>query len=167
MTIGPNETGRVGPLRIRSPQRFVAGVVLLGICFLVFWAVADLSSGTVQNMGPGMFPRALAALLGISGTIQIAVSFWLEGQSLEQWSFRGPVLVTAGILLFALTVRPLGLSVAGMLALAVSGFAIQDARPRQVIVFSALVTVACVILFRYLLEMSIPVLVIPGTGIRF
>jgi putative tricarboxylic transport membrane protein len=167
MTIGPNDTGRVGPLRVRSPQRFVAGAVLLGICFFVFWAVADLSPGTVKSMGPGMFPRALAALLGISGAILVAVSFWLDGESLERWSFRGPVLVTAGILLFALTVRPFGLSVAGMLALVVSGFAIQDARPRQVIVFSALLTLACVILFRYLLEMSIPVLVVPGTGIRF
>lgn len=142
-------------------------MVLLGICLFVFWAVADLSSGTVKSMGPGMFPRALAALLGISGAILIAVSFWLEGEALERWAFRGPVLVSAGILLFALTVRPFGLSVAGMLALVVSGFAIQDARPRGVIVFSALTTLACVILFRYLLEMSIPVLVIPGTGIRF
>jgi putative tricarboxylic transport membrane protein len=167
MTVGPNDTGRVGPFRIRSPQRFVAGVVLLGICFFVFWAVADLGPGTVKAMGPGMFPRILAALLGSSGTILIAVSFWLEGESLERWSFRGPVLVSAGILLFALTVRPFGLSVAGVLALVVSGFGIQNSRPREVIVFAALTTLACVILFRYLLEMSIPVLVIPGTGIRF
>jgi hypothetical protein len=167
MTIGPRKAGRVGPLRIRSPQRFVAGVVLLAICFFVFWAVADLGQGTVKAMGPGMFPRALAALLGIGGAVLIVVSFWLDGASLERWSFRGPVLVSAGIVLFALTVRPLGLSVAGMLALVVSGFAIEGARPREVIVFAALVTLACVILFRYLLEMSIPVLVIPGTAIRF
>jgi len=161
------DTARIGPLRIRSPQRFLAGVVLIGICFFILWAVADLSSGTVKAMGPGMFPRALAVLLGISGGILIALSFWLDGEPLQQWSFRGPVLISAGILLFALTIRPLGLTIAGMLALVVSGFATPDARPREVFVFSALLTLACVILFRYLLEISISVLIIPGTGIRF
>jgi hypothetical protein len=49
----------------------------------------------------------------------------------------------------------------------VSGFATPEARLREVTVFSALLTLACVVLFRYLLAMSIPVLTIPGTGIQF
>jgi predicted membrane-bound mannosyltransferase len=157
--------GRVRRLRIRSPQRLVAGAVLVGICGFVFWAVADLDPGTVKAMGPGMFPRSLAALLGIGGTVLIALSFWLDGEPLGQWSLRGPVLVTAGILLFAMTLRPFGLSVACMLALATSGFATPEARPREVIVFAALLSLASVILFRYLLQISVAVLIIPGTGI--
>jgi len=167
VAVGPNHTGRLGLPRIRSPQRFVAGAVLIGICLFVFWAVADLRQGTVTAMGPGMFPRALATLLGIGGTMLMAVSFWVDGESLERWSLRGPILVCAGIVLFALAIRPLGLFIACMLALAVSGFATPDARPRQVIVFSLLLALASVGLFRYLLEISIPVLIIPGTGIRF
>jgi putative tricarboxylic transport membrane protein len=137
----------------------------MGICFFVFWAVADLSPGTVKAMGPAMFPRALAALLGVGGASLIAVSFWLDGEPLERWSIRGPFLVSVGILLFALTIRPFGLSVACMLALVASGFATPEARPREVIVFSTLLTLASVILFRYVLQISVPVLVIPGTGI--
>jgi len=167
VAVGPNNTGRSVPFRIRSPQRLVAGVVLLGICFFVLWAVADFRQGTVTAMGPGMFPRALAVLLGMGGAILVAVSFWIDGEPLEQWSFRGPILVSAGILLFALTIRPLGLSVAAMLALVVSGFATPGARPRGLIVFAVLMTLACVVLFRYLLEISVPVLIVPGTGIRF
>ena len=156
----------MGPLRIRSPQRFCAGLVLIGICLFVFWAVADLSHGTVTAMGPGMFPRALAVLLGIGGGVHVVLSFLLDGEPLQRWAIRGPVLVSAAILLFALMLRPFGLAVAGMLALVVSGFAIRDSRPREVMVFAALVTVVCVVLFRYVLEVSIPVLIIPGTGIR-
>jgi putative tricarboxylic transport membrane protein len=162
-----NDAGGAGPLRIRSPQRFFAGLVLIAVCFFVLWAVEGLSHGTVTAMGPGMFPRALAVLLGIGGAILVVLSFWLDGAPLEQWSFRGPALVTVGILLFALTIRPFGLAVASMLALMVSGFASPDARLREVAVFSVLVTLACIVLFRYLLEMSIPVLIIPGTGIEF
>jgi len=152
---------------VRSPQRFFAGLVLIGICLFVLWAVADLSQGTATAMGPGMFPRGLAVLLGISGVVQVVQSFLLEGEPLQRWAIRGLVLVTVGILLFALTLRPFGLAVAGMLALVVSGFGIEGARPRAVIAFSALVTIVCVVLFRYILEVSIPVLIIPGTGIRF
>ena len=165
MAIGPNDPGWIPPPRIRSPQRFVAGVFLIGICCFVFWAVADLSPGTVKAMGPGMFPRALAVLLGAGGAIQIAISFWLDGESLERWSLRGPILVCGGILLFALTIRPFGLSVACMVALVVCGFGTPDARPRQVVVFAALLTLASVVLFHYLLEISVPVLVIPGIGV--
>jgi putative tricarboxylic transport membrane protein len=157
----------MGPVRIRSPQRFLAGLVLIAICCFVLWAVAGLRQGTLTAMGPGMFPRALAVLLGIGGVILVALSFWRDGEPLERWSFRGPVLVTIGILLFALTIRPFGLAVASMLALMVSGFATPEARLREVTVFSALLTLACVVLFRYLLAMSIPVLTIPGTGIQF
>jgi putative tricarboxylic transport membrane protein len=161
-----NDTGRVRRLRIRSPQRFVAGAVLIGVCCFVLWAVADLDPGTVKAMGPGMFPRSLAVLLGIGGIVLIAVSLWLDGEPLGRWSLRGPILVPAGILLFAMTVRPFGLSVACMLALVASGFATPATRPREVIVFAALLTLASVVLFRYLLQISVPVLVIPGTGIR-
>jgi putative tricarboxylic transport membrane protein len=114
-----------------------------------------------------MFPRTLAVLLGISGVILVTLSFLLDGAPLEKWSLRGPVLVTVAILLFALTIRPFGLAVASMLALMLSGFATPDARLREVTVFSALLTLACVILFRYLLDMSVAVLIVPGTGIQF
>lgn len=162
-----SSTGRIGPLRIRSPQRFFAGLVLIAVCFFVLWAVKGLSQGTLTAMGPGMFPRALAVLLGISGVVLVVFSFWLDGEPLEQWSFRGPILVTVGILLFALTIRPFGLAVASMLALMVSGFATPEARLREVTVFSALLTFACIVVFRYLLAMPISVLTIPGTEVRF
>ena len=167
MASEPNQTSRIGPLRLRSPQRFVSGFILIAICFFVLWAVAGLSHGTLTSMGPGMFPRALAVMLGLSGLALVVLSFWLDGDPLEKWSFRGPILVTIGIVLFALTIRTFGLAVASMLALMVSGFATPEARLREVTVFSVLLTLACIVLFRYLLGMSITVLSIPGTMIRF
>jgi putative tricarboxylic transport membrane protein len=128
---------------------------------------ADLNQGTIKFMGPAMFPRALAVMLGISGMVLIAISLMRDGEGLEKWALRGPVLVNAGIILFALTIRPFGLAVAGMLALTVSGFATEEARPREVIVFAAAITLGCIILFRYLLDMAVPVLIVPGTSIEF
>jgi len=64
-----NNTGRMGPLRIRSPQQFLSGLVLIAICLFVLWAVEGLRQGTLTAMGPGMFPRSLAVLLGIGDEI--------------------------------------------------------------------------------------------------
>jgi hypothetical protein len=163
----PNNAGRTGPLRIRAPQKFVAGIVLIGICAFVLWAIANLNQGTIKFMGPAMFPRSLAVLLGLCGLILIGDSLIRDGEALARWSLRGPVLVIAGIILFALTIRHFGLAVAGMLALVVSGFATEEARPREVVIFAAAITLGCIVLFRYLLDMSVPVLIVPGTSIRF
>jgi hypothetical protein len=163
----PSSPGRAGRLRIRAPQRFVAGLALVGICAFVLWGVAGLSQGTVKFMGPAMFPRWLAILLGIAGLVLIGHALLRDGEALAQWSWRGPVLVNAGIILFALTIRPFGLAVAGLLGLVVSGFATAEARPREVIIFAAAITIACIVLFRYLLGMAMPVLIVPGTAIRF
>jgi putative tricarboxylic transport membrane protein len=154
-------------LRIRAPQKFVGGIALVGICAFVLWAVDDLSGGTIQLMGPAMFPRGLGILLGIGGIVLMADSLLRDGEGLEKLALRGPLLVTAGIILFALTIRSLGLAVAGTLALIVSGFATEEARPVEVVAFAAAVTFGCIVVFRYLLGMSVPVLVIPGTSINF
>jgi hypothetical protein len=163
----PDIAGRPRRSRIRAPQKFVAGFALVCICAFVLWATADLNQGTIKFMGPAMFPRWLAIMLGVGGVILIADSLLRDGEELAKWSLRGPVLINAGIVLFAITVRPFGLAVAGMLALVVSGFGTAEARPREVIIFAAALTLGCIILFRYLLDMTVPVLIIPGTSIRF
>jgi putative tricarboxylic transport membrane protein len=162
-----NNAGRLRPLRIRARQDFLAGIILIGICAFVLWAVDDLNQGTFERMGPAMFPRVLGLLLGLGGVILIVKSLLCDGEAIEKLSLRGPILVTAGIITFALTIRTLGLAVAGMLALIVSGFATEEARPREVVIFAVATTLGCIILFRYLLGMAVPVLIVPGTSIDF
>lgn len=157
--------GRPGQLHIRAPQRLVAGIVLVCASVFVLWAVRGLSLGTVKFMGPAMFPRVLAVMIGVSGVALIVLSLLRDGDALQRWSYRGPALITLAILLFALTIREFGLAVAGFLALFVSGFATPEARPRETLIFAVAMTVACIILFRYLLGMVVPVLIVPGTGI--
>ena len=145
----------------------IAGLALVGVCIFVVWAVSDLSVGSVKYMGPAMFPRALAVMLGAAGVYLVIESFLRDGEPLAKISVRGPAMVTLGILLFAATIRPFGLAIATMLALVVSGFATKEARPVEVVIFAAAVTLACIIVFRYVLDMSVQVIAIPGTSIGF
>ena len=60
-------------------------------------------------------------------------------------------------MLFAETIRGLGLAVAGPLAVTVGSFASKDARPLEALIFGILLTGACVLLFKTLLGLPIPV----------
>ncbi|MCT7378131.1 tripartite tricarboxylate transporter TctB family protein [Chelativorans salis] len=154
-------------IRIRAPKRFYAGLVLIGICLFVFWANHGMTLGTPRMMGPAMFPRILAVMIGISGAVLVLLSLNFDGEKLERFSIRGPFFVTLSIIAFSLTIRSMGMAVAGMLALTLSGFATPEARPREVLIFAAVMTVLSILLFHYFLGMSVKILDIPGTGIEF
>jgi putative tricarboxylic transport membrane protein len=61
------------------------------------------------------------------------------------------------VLLFGLTVRPLGLAVAGPLVIIVSGFASSESRLIESVIFGVIMTVFCLLLFKVLLTLPVPV----------
>jgi hypothetical protein len=78
------------------------------------------------------------------------------GGGVERWGVRGPIMVLGAVLVFAFTVRPLGLVVAGPLAFVVAALADRDTRAVEVVVSAVLATVACGFLFKELLGLPIP-----------
>jgi putative tricarboxylic transport membrane protein len=149
-------------VNVRGPQNLAAGATLLAVAAFALWAGRGLPAGTLRSVGPGMMPRAAALLLGVAGLGLLAASLLRAGERLQRWAWRGPLFVTLAVVGFALTIRSPGLVVAGPLVAIVGGAASPEARPRELVVFGVLVTAFCVALFRYALQLPIPVLVIPG-----
>ncbi|MBS7702154.1 tripartite tricarboxylate transporter TctB family protein [Chelatococcus asaccharovorans] len=147
---------------IRGPQNFAAGLSLIGVSILAFWASSDLTQGSLRAMGPGMLPRTIATLLALCGFILIAISFVKDGAPLERWHMRGPFFVCLGLIAFAATVRTVGLAVAGPLLAIISGFASPETRIKELIIFAIAMTAFSVGLFKYGLNLPIPVFIIPG-----
>ncbi len=150
------------PRLIRAPRDFVAGATLVGVSAFALWASAPLTEGHLRSMGPGMLPRAVAVLLGIAGVALVVMSLVRFGEGLGKWPLRGPVFVFLGVAAFALTIRPVGLVVAGPLVFVLGGLASPEARARELVLFAVLMTGFCVGLFRYALHLPIPILVVPG-----
>jgi putative tricarboxylic transport membrane protein len=95
--------------------------------------------------------------------VAIALSALLkEGPELEKWRWRGPVFVCGGILAFGATIRTVGLALAGPLVMIIGGMASPDSKWKELVLFAIAVTALCIVLFRYVLGLSIPVLTIPG-----
>lgn len=152
-------TDRPGSARqaSRAPQDLAGGAALIVLAALALFLARGLPVGRLGAMGPGMLPVVVAALVGGFGLYLVVQSFLTDGPPMERWTLRGPAFILGAVLLFAVTVRPLGMAVAGPLVILVGGFADRDARPRELLVFGLVMSALCIGLFRYALGLPIPV----------
>ena len=154
------------PLRrgsiVRAPADLLAGGLLVVLSLSSLWVMRHLDGGTLRAMGPGFFPRLVAAALGVAGALLVAFALLRDGPPLRRWALRGPIFVTLAVVAFALTIRTVGLAVAGPLVVILGGAASPESRPRELVVFALVLTAACILLFRVLLTLPIPVLSLPG-----
>ncbi|HWP35822.1 MAG TPA: tripartite tricarboxylate transporter TctB family protein [Thermodesulfobacteriota bacterium] len=135
---------------------------LIALALFALWASAGLEMGRLSMMGPGMMPRVVAVLIGLLGLVLVVLALVVEGPGLERWSVRGPFFVCLGVVAFALAIRTVGLVVAAPAVVLISGAASPETRPLELLVFAVVITLFCAGLFRYVLNLPIPILVIPG-----
>lgn len=162
MTGTPDEAPRSAEAR---PQlvRYVNQDVGAGLFLLALSAVGLLASLSLRftlrsGVGPGLMPRATSLILAAFGLLLIVQGLTSLGPRLEAWSLRGMVFLFGAVALFAATVRPLGLAVAGPLAIVIAALADRDTRLKEIIPFALLLTAAAILLFKFALRQPIPLL---------
>jgi putative tricarboxylic transport membrane protein len=144
--------------RLRAPQDLLAGGSLVALSAFALWAARELPGGRLGAMGPGLLPRALAVLLGATGLALVVFAFVHRGDRLARWSLRPLLFVCLGVVGFSLTIRSPGLAVAGPLVVLVSGAASPETRPRELLLFALAINAFCILLFRFLLHLPVPIL---------
>ena len=138
-------------------QDFIGGLAIVAVAVLAWWLARKLPGGAGGGMGPGTLPKSLAVLLGLLGALLAASSFFeKEGLRLQRWSLRGPLFILGALVVFGIAVRPLGLSVAGPLAIGVAAFASDEVRWGETLLFGLLMTAFCIGLFKFALGLPIP-----------
>lgn len=153
--------------RIKAPRDLISGIVLILFAGVAVWALGNLPMGSLRVIGPAMLPKSVAGLIALGGVILMVRSFLREGEPLDRWQLRGPAFIFVGLLVFAATIKMPGFLVAAPLASLIAGWGSHEVRPRELVIFSIVMTVSCVILFNLLLRQGLPLLVIPGTSIKF
>lgn len=146
--------GTRGP--VKSPIDLGGGLFLIALAALGFFGTLGLSFGTLNNIGPGLMPRSVSVLIAALGLILVISAFISRGAGLERWHVRGPLFVLGSAVVFALAIRPLGLIVAGPLAVVLSAFADRDTRPVEIALFAIALTLLCGLLFKDMLSLPIP-----------
>jgi putative tricarboxylic transport membrane protein len=142
-----------GFIPIRAPQDYYGGIVLMMLATLALIASADLPGQRGFAFGPGTAPRLFAILLfGLSLAVTI-VGVTTAGPRIEPYKLRGPLWVLCAILLFAMIIRPVGLIVASFLTWMISILGSTEMRWIESLIAAAAMTVFCVLLFVYLLNL--------------
>jgi putative tricarboxylic transport membrane protein len=143
----------VGILPVRAPQDFYGGLALVILANLALIASAELPGQRGFAFGPGTAPRLFAVLLAGVGAAVSVVGVFTDGPKIEKYAIRGPLLVIAAILGFAVMIRPLGLIIASYVTFVVAIMGSKEMRIVEAFVGAAIMTVFCVLLFVYLLNL--------------
>lgn len=141
---------------IKAPIELFAGLFLLALAALSLYGTINLHVGDLSRMGPGMMPVIASTAVGLFGLVLIGLSFITEGPAPERWDLRSIVFVFGAVVVFAVTIRDLGLIVAGPLAMLISSLADRETRLVEIIPFAVALTLASALLFKWLLGLPIP-----------
>jgi putative tricarboxylic transport membrane protein len=138
-------------LRVTNPQDYYGGLALVGLSLFAFWASSDLSGMRGFSFGPGTAPRLFSGILLVLGVAVTLVGLFMEGQHLERYAIRGPLMVTIAILLFAALIRPAGLIISSFLVFMVASAGAKDVRWFEALLGAVALTAFCTFLFPYAL----------------
>ena len=105
-------------------------------------------SARIGHMLPGVAPDIIVAALG-------AIVVLLRAFLLMRVAPRGPIFITAATLIFAVTVRPLGLVFASFVSLVVSAYATEEIRWIETLIWAAVLTLFCSLLFPWGLNLPL------------
>lgn len=130
-------------LRAKGPRDVLAGLGYIAFGGLMFWGALRYRLGTVGDMGPGYFPRALALILICLGLVSMVRGFLVPGEEVEAVAWKPLVLILGSSALFGFLLERAGLALALAALVLVSALASKKFRFE----FRALVGVCALIAF--------------------
>ena len=141
----------------RAPQDIAAGALLAVIGAAALIVSSSWRTGTLAEMGSGFVPQLVSGLLLLVGLGVLARGLLAHGEPIQIGSLRPLLVVTAGVLLFAVSLERLGMVLAVVLVVALSAFVAN--RPRLIVLaaLAAGLSAACVALFVWGLGLPVPV----------
>jgi putative tricarboxylic transport membrane protein len=142
-----------GLIPVRGPQDYYGGLVLAILAVFAIDAPAELPGQRGFAFGPGTAPRLFAGILGLLGVWIAAVGVVKAGPAIEKYKLRGPMFVIGGILLFAETIRPLGLIPSSYIAFILAIMGSREMKWIESLIAAAVMTGFCVLLFVTLLNL--------------
>jgi hypothetical protein len=116
----------------------IRGTLLGALLIAIFVIVSRYGTPVTAGLGLRQYEGVLAAVVVLGVTMALA-----RGPA------RGPLYVVASTLIFAGTIRPLGLVVASFVSLVVSAAATVEMQWRETLLWAAALTLFCTLLFVY------------------
>jgi hypothetical protein len=146
-------------ISVRNQPNFLSGVLftVIGTGFGVYGR--NYGMGTASQMGPGYFPVVLGSLLAVIGvviTLQ-SLSVHQDEEKIELLFFKPMLLVLGPIVLFGVTLIPLGFVLSSIMLIGLTALASPEFSLKYVVPTTLVLIVGCYLVFIYGLGLPIPV----------
>jgi putative tricarboxylic transport membrane protein len=139
----------VGLLSDGEPSEpFAASGPFGGAILLLVLIPLALFSSQIGKILPGVAAEVVYA--AVSAIVVVGLAF-----ALMRIAPRGPLFITAATIVFGVTVRPLGLVFASFISLMVSAYATDEIRWIETMIWAAVLTLFCALLFPYGLNLPL------------
>jgi putative tricarboxylic transport membrane protein len=142
-----------GLVPVQGPRDFYGGLALVKLTILALIASGELPGQRGFAFGPGTAPRLFSYVLAAVAAVVALGGVFTEGPPIEKYKIRGPTLVIIAILCFAAMIRPLGLVPSSFIAFMISILGSSEMRWVESLLAAAAMTLFCVMLFVYLLNL--------------
>ncbi|MEP9379297.1 tripartite tricarboxylate transporter TctB family protein [Aquabacter sp. CN5-332] len=143
-----------------SPSRqLIAGLLFIAIGVAFGYGAWGYKMGTALQMGPGYFPFLLSMVLvglGALAALQGFLEAGIEDLQLVPWS--SGLLLLSSVVFFGLTIRGLGMLITLPITVLLAALAGRQTGIGRAVVIAAGLTVLCLAVFTYGLDVPIPLL---------
>ena len=140
----------------RQKNVIFSGIFLIISAAMGGYALTTMNMGTLDRMGPAFFPVVLSAILAALALIVLFLPAPADAEPFAIAPPRAIVIIIACPMIFGFAIEPFGLLIAVFLSIFVSCLASQVTTLRQALLLSAAFSLFCVLVFHYLLSMTIP-----------
>lgn len=146
----------------KSSRDIAAGAVVIAFAGAVLAVLSRIPTAKYQAIGPDLFPRVCALALIVGGLGLLLRGLLRRGPGLALPGVRGVALIVLAVVAFGLIAPRLGYALAGFVTIVVSGFATREVKPRQLLVFACAMTAFSIVLFGWILKVTMPAIAIFG-----
>jgi hypothetical protein len=148
-------------LLFKIKRDYYAGALMVLVGAVAVNEARNYQLGTLQKMGPGYFPVMLGSLLILLGILIAGTASTggnEEQEALPHAEWRGWAAIIAGPALFIVFGKFFGLLPATFACVFVAGLGDRDMTPKGSAILAACVTIFGILLFSYILKVSMPIL---------
>lgn len=135
-----------------------AGLLLLVLTACGLYLNLDHTVGTASRMGPGYMPLVVFLALGGLGAAVLVTGFFGEPAAIEDIAWRKVALIVASLVAFGLLLEDLGMAVATIVLVVLSGLADSDQTPKGIAALTVALVAICWVVFAWGLRINVPFL---------
>jgi hypothetical protein len=139
-------------LEFLERKDFWSGLMLIAIGGGAVLMARNYQFGSSLRMGPGYFPTVLGTFLILFGVYFLAQGLRSSAEKLEgSWSLRAFIILPLSLVLFGLLIDRAGFIPAMLVLIVAAATASTQFKLTEVLLFAALLTALCVVVFVWLL----------------